>query len=414
MPGPFPLPTLAVVFGPNGPVAPVFEDVLASLQATFQSIYGANVYLGPDSTDGQWLAIMAQFIYDANQMAVAVYNAFSPAFAQGIGLSSVVRINGLFRDVPTNSTAPLTVIGAAGTPIPAGIVQDAFGNNWDLPTNLTIPGSGEIDTTVTCETPGAITAEPGTINKIVTIIPGWQSATNPQAATPGAPVESDAMLRQRQAISTSMPAQTPRMAVAAAVAAVPGVQRSFVYQNDSDFPDANGIPPHSIAAVVAGGQASQIFAAIASKKSEGTGTLGSASAMVVDAYGVPNAIAYFPLALQPIFVALTITPLPGYLATTGNLITASIAAYINGLAIGAAVSASPPAGRLVDAANLSGSAAVISSGLTQAQLDALSATYLVTELAVGISAAPTQLLDVPIPFNAAASCPPGNVVLTVL
>lgn len=64
---------------------PDFEVVLDYLKGAYRSIYGADVYLENDSQDRQLLGLFATAINDANSMAVAVYNAFSPASAQGRG-----------------------------------------------------------------------------------------------------------------------------------------------------------------------------------------------------------------------------------------------------------------------------------------------------------------------------------------
>jgi hypothetical protein len=116
--------------------SPAFTDVLSYLQGKVQAIFGSDVYLGNDSADGQLLGIFAQAIYDTNSMAIAVYNSYSPSTAVGVGLSSVVKINGLIAGIPTNSTATVQVIGVAGTIISGGIVRDANSNQWNLPSRL--------------------------------------------------------------------------------------------------------------------------------------------------------------------------------------------------------------------------------------------------------------------------------------
>ena len=77
----YPLATLACTIGSTGISAPAYSDIVASLQASFQLIYGADSYLGPDSQDGQMLAIYAKAQDDTNQAQIAVYNSFSPARA---------------------------------------------------------------------------------------------------------------------------------------------------------------------------------------------------------------------------------------------------------------------------------------------------------------------------------------------
>ena len=58
---------------------------------------------------------------------------------------------------------------------------------------------------------------------------------------------------------------------------------------------------------------------------------------VLDPSGVPINIGFFPLTIEQIYVSLTITPLAGYVASTGDAIVAAIVAFINNLGIGADV-----------------------------------------------------------------------------
>ena len=70
--------SLAAQVTSTGITAPPYADILASLIASFQSIYGIDSYLGADSQDGQMLAVVAKAINDSNQTAIAVFNSFSP------------------------------------------------------------------------------------------------------------------------------------------------------------------------------------------------------------------------------------------------------------------------------------------------------------------------------------------------
>lgn len=367
----YPLATLSAQITSAGISAPSYADIFASLQASFQSIYGSDIYIDPDSQDGQLIGVFAQAISDCNQTAITVYNAFSPTYAQGAGLSSVVKINGIQREISTYSTALLTIVGQAGSPINNGIVQDASKNNWALPTLVTIPPSGTISVTATCQTIGAITALPNTITNITTPQQGWQSATNPAASAPGNPVEMDAALRQRQTVSTSLPAQTPLQSIIANVANVVGVGRYAPYENPTGVVDSNGVPAHSIAIVVEGGDATAIATAIEQKKSPGTGTYGTTSVIVYDPSGVPVDINFFQLTEVPTFALVDITPLTGYLSTTGTAIQQAVSTFIEALAIGSSVNIN----KVLAPAGLQGSAAIAATGLTQSQLEGLAATY---------------------------------------
>jgi uncharacterized phage protein gp47/JayE len=416
MPGPYPLNTLSVTIDANGASAPVFEDILASLQASYQQIYGSDTDLAPDSQDGQWIAIQAQAIYDNNQAILAGYFSYPPTTAQGIGLSSVVKINGIKRLAPSNSTVEVLLVGQAGTQIINGIVSDVFGVQWLLPSAVVIPVEGQILETATAAVPGAIMAAPGSVTTMQTMVPGWQSVSNPQSAFPGLPLETDGTLRRRQTYSTALPALTPRETLLSAVANVPGVGRVEVYDNDTDNYDINLVPPHSVAVVVEGGDAQTIADTILLKKNTGCGTYGTTYEVAIDQAGMPQPINFFYLIEQPVWIAIAIQPLPGYLDTTGALIIAAVAEYFSTLAIGEDVYVA----RLAAPADLQGMAATAASEtvtgaqMTQAQLDRLSATYVVRGIWIDIEPNPVSTNDVVIPFNAAASANPSNITLNLM
>lgn len=375
--------SLSPVVGPTGISGPDFSTILSSLQASFLSIYGSDAVLTPDSQDGQFLAVLSQAIYDQGQALIAVYNSFSPATAQGAGLSSVVQINGISRDVSTSSTASVTIIGQANAIITNGQVGDnlGLGTVWNLPASVTIPSGGSIAVTATSATTGAIAAAAGTLTQILTPTLGWQSVMNAAAATVGAPVEIDAALRQRQAVSTAIAAQTPVNSILAAVADISGVSGALVIQNATDAIDANGNPPHSIAVIVAGGNPTTIAQTIALTKPPGIQTVGTTSVVVLDSNGVPNLINFFVQTQTSIFGSITLAPNANYNPATSVTIIDAVVAYINGLGGDQNVYLN----KIFSPANLNGDAATNSSGMTQQQLDQLSATYNVTAIEIGLS-----------------------------
>lgn len=347
--------TLAAYIDSAGIHAPSYASILSQLQAAFQSIYGNDVYLGNDSQDGQLLAIFAQAISDANDAAIAVYNAFSPAYAQGVGLSSVVKINNLIRQPSTNSTVDITIVGTVGTVINNGIVQDTNNNKWDLPAVVTIPTGGSIVVTATSEVAGAITAAAGTVTKIVTPVLGWLTASNASAAAVGVDAETDAALRVRQDSSTALNATTIANAISSQVANVAGVTAWKLYENDTGAADANGIPANSVCLVVDGGNSVDIATAIALKKGIGTGTYGTTSEVITDtAVGTSVTIYFYRPTQTVITVAITIKALSGFVTTTEPYIEQAIANYINAVGIGGGKASAVEWGAIFKVAAVSG------------------------------------------------------------
>lgn len=332
MAGPYPLATLACTIGPTGITAPSYADILASLQASVQGIYGPDIYIDPDSQDGQLLAVFAAAINDNNASTIAAYQSFSPTYAQGVGLASLVKINGIQKESSSNSTAVLTLTGNPGT-ISNGLVSD--GNfTWALPASVTIPGGGSVAATATCTTPGAIQASAGAISQIQNPQRGWLTATNAFAATPGAPVETDAELRQRQATSVANPSQAVKSGILGAVLNVPGVQAAALYENPTNATDGNGIPAYSICVVVQGGDAVAICNAIALRKTPGSPTFGSVSETVTDQAGETSVINYQPAVLVNVHAELDVHALTGYTTANGQAAATAAQAYVNALGIG--------------------------------------------------------------------------------
>lgn len=387
----YPLPTLSFQLTPTGPVAPQASDVVASLQASAQNSFGSDIDLDSSAKLTQLLGVVAAAVNDANQQAVALVNSFSPTYAQGIPLQSLVKINGLKPQPSSNSTAVLTIVGVPGTNLPNNSAKDDEGYIWNLPEGVVIPSSGSIAVTATCTTPGAVTALPGSINSPYSRVTGWQLVTNVAAATPGQAAETDPSLRTRQAESTAMAALTPLETILANVADIPGVGRSAIYENPTSVVDDNGLPAHSISVVTEGGSVTTIAQVIEATKSPGTGTFGTTSETVLDPAGLPITINFFTLTELPVYSVVTIRPLPGYVATTGALISQAVANFIEALNIGETAYLS----WLYGPAGLTG--------------NPLSSTFVITSLTLGLNLAGLAAANIVPAFNQALTCAQANV-----
>lgn len=313
---------------------PTFSDIRNELILQAQTIFGADIYLESDSQDYQFISIFAAKCYDAMQAAVLAYNNRSPLTAIGTGLDSLVKLNGLVRKTAVNSTATVTVTGTPGTVISNGVIADVSNIKWDLPASVTIPGGGSINVTATCQVSGAIVANPGDLTQIVTPTYGWSSVTNTDAASIGSPVETDSQLRARQAISTSKPSLTRLEATKGGIAEVSGVTRYVVYENDTASTDSNGIPAHSICAVVEGGTDADVAQAIWRNKGVGGGTYGTTTVNVTDSFGGITPIKLTRPTYKDIDVVVDVKALTGYTSDITDLIRTRLKEYLDSLQIG--------------------------------------------------------------------------------
>lgn len=393
---------ISITIDESGIHAPTFDAVLQYVQETFQSIYGADIDIAPDTQDGQLIGVFSTLLSDNNSACVAAFNSFRPAGAVGAGLSSIVKINGIARQRATSSRAALEIGGTAGTTITTGsTVTDNINlsTQWFiLGTPFSIPPEGVITASAICTTPGAITADAGTLTQIQTPIPGWQTVTNPDAATVGQPVETDAQLRRRQTQSTAIPAQTVAESITGNVLDLPGVFRAKTYDNDTLLTDVNGIPPRSIAVVVQGGDANAIATTIARVKTPGVPTYGSTSVVVYDKYGIPNTIHFWPLTLIPITVLVFLNPGHGFTDVIASYVQASVAQFLNDLDIGQSILL----GDIFSPARLNGDEALMATGLQQATLDTFEPTYSI-EVPYGIAVARSDMTAAGGPYPAGSN-----------
>lgn len=373
-----------------------YPSFLLFLQTMYKDIYGQDVNLDPDTQDGQFVAAMAQAFYDTAALGASVFNSFSPTTAQGVGLSRNVKINGLTRHSPSNSTSDLTIVGSAGTVIIDGVAQDTLGQKWNLPHEVDIPIGGSIIVTATAQLPGAITAPANSINKIFTPTLGWQTVNNAAAATPGAPVETDAELRTRQRQSTADPSLTVFEGTIGGVQNLTGVNKVKGYENDTNVTDGNGLPPHSISLVVSGGDAVAIAQEILLHKTPGTQTFGTTTEAVFDSHGMPYNINFFRPEIAEITVQITLATQKGWSADYIQLIKDAVAQAINvDFNIGDTILIT----RLFNPAYLTGTPA--------------SETFDIVDLEIGKNLDPISNVNIPLDFDEEAVCD-ANLDITVI
>ena len=312
---------------------PTYADIRDDLIDDFKKIYGDDLYLGNDSQDYQMISAFALKTYDTIQLLQIVYNNQSVKTAVGTGLSSRVKLNGLRRKTASFSTCVLTLTGVPGTTIAAGIVEDTQGRKWRLPENAKFVDE-TLEITATCQDIGAVEAPAGTIAKISNPQYGWLTVTNKVPAVKGRPIETDEELRRRQAISTALPSQNMVNSTIAGIASIAGVTRYKVYENDMNKTDENGIPSHSIAAVVEGGLDSAIAEQIYLRKGPGCGTHGTTVTIYTNSDGLKNEIRFFRPIYQDIAVKITVKKYATYTTAVEQDIKRNITAYIERLGIG--------------------------------------------------------------------------------
>ncbi len=369
---------------------PLYADILQYLISNFQNIYGQDIYLENDAADYEWISILSYAYNDVMLGLQYEYNNRSPLNALGVALDSLVQVNGITRKVSSNSICDVTLTGTPFAIIKNGLVQDSSGNYWSLPQITIIGSGGTITVTATCQTGGAITALPNTLTIIATPQYGWSGVTNANAASVGQPVEDDEELRARQSLSTQLASHTMLSGTEAGIAAVEGVTRYSVHENNTSEVDEDYCPPHSITAIVEGGADDDVADAIFLNRGIGCDTYGgnSGSGYNVEVEvtdpdtGNTMIINFMRPEYIPIYVTVNITPLAGYVSSIQSAIVAAVNTYLNSLQIGQGLT-------------LSALYSVVMSQMANIK----SPTFSVTSILIGVTPETLNTQDIGINFN---------------
>jgi hypothetical protein len=188
---------------------------------------------------------------------------------------------GLKRQGATQSTAVLRFTGEGGVVVPEGSeFGDTAGRIWKTTEEAVLDDEGTATAAAVCETPGAVYAGAETITNIVSAIAGLTGVTNPNGSRIGLNQETDAEARRRIRVSLAGKGNATAEAILAGIYGIPNVRNARIYVNDGDGVDERGIPGHSIACVVLGGNQQRIGDMIYGKKAPGVGTYGSVTVNV--------------------------------------------------------------------------------------------------------------------------------------
>jgi uncharacterized phage protein gp47/JayE len=338
---------MAALLTPAGFTAPSLAAITADLGAKLTSSVDPGIDLSPDQPFGQVVAIFANKVAEAYELAATVYNALNPNSAEGQLLVNLSAISGTSPQVATFSTVTCNLTLAANTTVNAGSVAAVLNqpaNTWVLTAPVTSTTAGVYQGVFRSTLPGPFAANANTIMVINTPVIGWTGVTNPFPAASGVAADNDVTLRQKRAAELAGQGSGDTDAIRAAILKIPGVLQCFVFENTGLTTDVTGLPGKSFRVVVwdgAGMSASNaaIAAAIWAEKPAGILPFGAISVQTPDSSGNLQTVAFDRPTQVPLYVTCTTTPaVPGAGALA---VGQALATYIAGLGLGTSIIALP-------------------------------------------------------------------------
>jgi len=273
---------------------PTYAELLDALEHKARELFGSKANLTVRSPLGIFLRIYAWVLNLLFSTLEDVYNSRFVDTAVGSSLYNLGRAIGLRLLGAQKAVGYLTFTGDDGVEVPEGFLAESIiGTQYiTLRSGMILNGSVTLPASAVIPGPDSNTDE----NKVSIITNpklGIHSVTNPRPFEGGRNTETDAEFRERYYISVDFAGGVNIDAIVAeiyenveAVIAVTGEE------NDTDFVNASGLPPHSIEIVAYGGLDDEIAQAIFRRKAAGIQTFGNTTAAITSASGKPYEIHF--------------------------------------------------------------------------------------------------------------------------
>ena len=267
----------------------VRDDFAQSVQdALPRDSLGNPVNVDSTSPLGQVIDLAVAEVEAKNTEIAYLANQFNPATARGVFLDALANLYGLERKVSEPTVVVCTCTGLKGTVIPYGaIVSDGSGNQLrhSQAGGVEIPENGKVDTNFATIEHGEIEIAAGTVTRIVTVVPGWDTVTNAAAGVTGRTIEPDGELLNRMKESYAINANGTVENLQANLAALDGVLDCVVLENYTNVPKVEyglNLEAHSVGICIVGGDDNAIARTIFERKSGGCGTNGETEVLFID------------------------------------------------------------------------------------------------------------------------------------
>ncbi|MEG2172384.1 MAG: baseplate J/gp47 family protein [Desulfovibrionaceae bacterium] len=234
----------------------------------------------PATPAGQLIDSQTAMVTTKDSEVLYMAQQFNPQTAEGVWQDALGQIYFLTRKTAEPTLVECLCTGLAGTVIAVGarVKFDVDGMQLYCVGGGTIPAGGKITLDFAALTSGPLPVPAHTINKIVTVTPGWDTVDNPTAGSLGRDAETRAEFEQRRSASVAKNAHGTVAAIYGALADLANVLDIVVLENTGNDPIVKAgvtITGHSIYASIYGGDDAAIAAVLYSKKDAGCGTAGN-------------------------------------------------------------------------------------------------------------------------------------------
>lgn len=320
----------------TGLIVPDTEDVLGEVQQEYRDVFGQDLVVAPSTPQGALIVAETTARTDVVRNNAALANQINPNQAGGIFLEAIAALTGLAREPGEPSTlSAVNLTGQPGTIIPAGsrasLGIDGLQFESLAQVTLDLLGMATVDFQAVEDGPVAVNI--GDLDTVVSAVLGWETVSNPTAATLGKLEESDIAFRRRRGVTLALQGSGGPEAIISALYNTEGVKSLTFRENVTDATeviDGVSLVEHSIYVCVDGGTDQDIAATLVDSKSSGSDYNGD---QVVDYVEPISGQTYEVKFDRPDLVAIlarVTVKVSGATADPDVLVRTALLAYVNG------------------------------------------------------------------------------------
>lgn len=236
------------------------EEILSELEEGYKTRLGGDIDLSIVSEDGIRMRILADELDKIHQLAEKVFYSNFAHTAFGVSLDRVLNPLGSERQPAKRSIVVLRFSGMDGAVVPAGVICQTGNGLLFITIESGVLSGGHVDLNaqaleISYGVNGNVNAN--SITTINTAVSGIDLVTNPEPSRGGRAIETDSEYLNRF-IQEGVNGGSSAANVQGVLNNVPSVLNAIVYENNTDFTDVDGRPPHSMEAVIEGGSSEEI------------------------------------------------------------------------------------------------------------------------------------------------------------
>jgi uncharacterized phage protein gp47/JayE len=301
---------------PDGFVAKTLEEIEAGFVEQQRANIDASIDTSAFGLVGQLNGIMASEIAALWELAEGVNDAQDPDKAVGAAQDALYALTGPLRDDAQPSVVLCNVtLQPATTIAPGEAIASVVGSPGARFTNTfpMVNGGGSVAVvSVRFEAleGGPTVANANTLTVRETLPAGWDAVTNPEDATVGSGIESDAAYRHRRQDELAAQGGGTVDGIRADLLQLETVLAASVLENTDDIV-VDGMPPKSIWAIVRSAPGAldeqTIAETIWAAKAGGIEAFGDIIVSVLDSEEVPHDVGFSRPAEVAVYIALRVT-----------------------------------------------------------------------------------------------------------